>query len=144
MPAMSLHKERRRKINNSDENEIEDYLTNLATNNSIDICKADDLESATPDTAITSINVIIMNTNFETRSSYLYRLAHEISHILYGDKDLQGIYNFSELGKRGEELKAHHNAVKLLLSIERPTSVINFMNFYRVPAWLGDYVISQF
>lgn len=131
-------------MNDSDEDEIEDYLTNLAADNSVDICEADDLEDVTPDTAITSIKVIIMNMNFETRSSYLYRLAHEISHILYGDKELQGIYNFSELGKRGEELKAHHNAVKLLLNIERPTSAINFMDFYRVPAWLGDYVISQF
>lgn len=144
MPAMSLRKERRRKINNSDENEIEDYLTNLATNNDIAICEADDLESSTPDTAITSIKVIVMNINFATCSSYLYRLAHEISHILYGDKELQGVYNFSELGKRGEELKAHHNAVKILLTIKRPNNAANFMDFYQIPAWLSDYVIKQF
>lgn len=131
-------------MNDSDKSEIEDYLFKLATNNDIAICEADDLESSTPDTAITSIKVIVMNMNFATCSSYLYRLAHEISHILYGDKELQGVYNFSEFGKRGEELKAHHNAVKLLLNIEQPTSVINFMDFYRVPAWLGDYVVSQF
>ncbi|WP_052694448.1 hypothetical protein [Pediococcus damnosus] len=141
---MSLRKERRRKINNSDENEIEDYLTNLATNNDIAICEADDLESSTPDTAITSIKVIVMNINFATCSSYLYRLAHEISHILYGDKELQGVYNFSELGKRGEELKAHHNAVKILLTIKRPNNAANFMDFYQIPAWLSDYVIKQF
>lgn len=141
---MLLHKERRKKINNSDEEEIEDYLTSLATTNNVDICEADDLESDTPDTAITSIKVIIMNMNFETRSSYLYRLAHEISHILYGDKELQGVYNFSELGKRGEELRAHHNAVKLLLNVKRPSSPINFMDFYKIPAWLGDYVVDQF
>lgn len=131
-------------MNDSDKSEIEDYLFKLATNNDIAICEADDLESSTPDTAITSIKVIVMNMNFVTCSSYLYRLAHELSHILYGDQELQGVYNFSEFGKRGEELKAHHNAVKLLLNIEQPTSVINFMDFYRVPAWLGDYVVSQF
>ncbi|WP_226997386.1 ImmA/IrrE family metallo-endopeptidase [Pediococcus damnosus] len=137
-------KKRRRKINNSDENEIEDYLTNLATNNDIAICEADDLESSTPDTAITSIKVIVMNINFATCSSYLYRLSHELSHILYGDQELQGVYNFSEFGKRGEELKAHHNAVKLLLTIKRPNNAANFMDFYQIPAWLSDYVIKQF
>ncbi|PIO80802.1 hypothetical protein BSQ38_03645 [Pediococcus damnosus] len=131
-------------MNDSDKSEIEDCLFKLATNNDIAICEADDLESSTPDTAITSIKVIVMNINFATCSSYLYRLAHEISHILYGDKELQGVYNFSELGKRGEELKAHHNAVKILLTIKRPNNAANFMDFYQIPAWLSDYVVDQF
>lgn len=131
-------------MNDSDKSEIEDYLFKLATNNDIAICEADDLESSTPDTAITSIKVIVMNMNFATCSSYLYRLAHELSHILYGDQELQGVYNFSEFGKRGEELKAHHNAVKLLLTIKRPNNAANFMDFYQIPAWLSDYVVDQF
>lgn len=131
-------------MNDSDKSEIEDYLFKLATNNDIAICEADDLESSTPDTAITSIKVIVMNMNFVTCSSYLYRLAHELSHILYGDQELQGVYNFSEFGKRGEELKAHHNAVKLLLTIKRPNNAANFMDFYQIPAWLSDYVVDQF
>lgn len=131
-------------MNDSDKSEIEDCLFKLATNNDITICEADDLESSTPDTAITSIKVIVMNINFATCSSYLYRLAHELSHILYGDQELQGVYNFSEFGKRGEELKAHHNAVKLLLTIKRPNNAANFMDFYQIPAWLSDYVVDQF
>lgn len=131
-------------MNDSDKSEIEDYLFKLATNNDIAICEADDLEISTPDTAITSIKVIVMNINFATCSSYLYRLAHELSHILYGDQELQGVYNFSEFGKRGEELKAHHNAVKLLLTIKRPNNAANFMDFYQIPAWLSDYVVDQF
>ncbi|MCP1275466.1 ImmA/IrrE family metallo-endopeptidase [Leuconostoc citreum] len=85
-----------------------------------------------------------MNTNYETNVSFNFRLAHELSHLLYGDKDIQKIYTFSEFGHRYEELQAHRNAIRMLMSIEMPSSSLTFMSYYRVPAWLENDVTQTY
>ncbi|ORI55627.1 ImmA/IrrE family metallo-endopeptidase [Leuconostoc mesenteroides subsp. cremoris] len=79
-----------------------------------------------------------------TSIAYNYRFAHEISHILYGDHDAQAVYQFSEYGKRGEELLVHKNAIRMLMSIEMPTNVNGFMEYYHVPSWLEHYADESF
>lgn len=125
------------------ENQIFDALINIASKNAIDIIYMD-LKKTTPDVASPLDNVIIINRKFETRSSFSYRFAHELSHILYGEADAQAVYQFSEYGKRGEELLAHKNAIKMLMSIEMPTTVNGFMEYYHVPSWLEHYANEIF
>lgn len=125
------------------ENQIFDALINIASKNAIDIIYMD-LKKTTPDVASPFDNVIIINRKFETRSSFSYRLAHELSHILYGEADAQAVYQFSEYGKRGEELLAHRNAIRMLMSIEMPSSPFNFMSYYHIPSWLESDVIRTF
>ncbi len=82
--------------------------------------------------------------NFDTNVSLNFRLAHELSHLIYGNKDIQKIYTFSEFGHRHEELLAHKNAIRMLMSIEMPTTVNGFMEYYHVPSWLEHYANEIF
>ncbi|BAX73389.1 MULTISPECIES: ImmA/IrrE family metallo-endopeptidase [Leuconostoc] len=124
--------------------DIVNALESKAKNSGTVLVLADDLLSHVPDTALIKNKAIIMNMNFQVNVDYCYRLAHELSHILYGDHDAQAVYQFSEYGKRGEELLAHRNAIKILMKIKEPSNPINFMNYYRIPSWLEKDVIKTF
>ncbi|WP_349534000.1 hypothetical protein [Leuconostoc citreum] len=76
---------------------IYDALYDLAGERNISIYKLL-LKSNTPDVTSPVDNSVIMNPNFETQVTYDYRLAHELSHILYGDHEAQAVYQFSEYG----------------------------------------------
>lgn len=121
--------------------QITSSLESLAYNNDITVVNAEDLSDNVPDTALVNTRAVIMNKQFDVNVDYAYRLSHELSHILYGDHEAQAVYQFSEYGKRGEELLAHKNAIRLLMSIELPSSPLAFMNYYRVPAWLERDVL---
>ncbi|MDD9139173.1 ImmA/IrrE family metallo-endopeptidase [Fructobacillus sp. CRL 2054] len=126
--------------------EIEDViqaLNNLAWENDITILDIFDLDPTTSDTSIVIMRSVFMNRNYN-RVAYPFRLAHEISHILYGDPSAQSVYHFSEFGKRGEELQAHKHAISLLMKIKKPASPLSFMECYKVPAWLDGYVSETF
>lgn len=124
--------------------QITSSLESLACNNDITLANAEDLSENVPDTALINTRAVIMNKQFDINVDYTYRLAHELSHVLYGDKDAQAVYQFSEYGKRGEELLAHKNAIKMLMSIEMPTTVNGFMEYYHVPYWLEHYANETF
>lgn len=124
--------------------EIEESLKNIATKNNVKVINVDDVKSNVPDTTWPSCKAIMMNINFNTKVSYHFRLAHELSHLLYGDTSLQDVYQFSEFGKRGEELMAHKNAIKMLMELKRPTNVQTFMEVYKIPSWLSDYVEAEY
>lgn len=119
-------------------------LESLACNNDITLVNAEDLSENVPDTALINTRAVIMNEHFDINVDYTYRLAHELSHILYGDHDAQAVYQFSEYGKRGEELLAHRNAIRMLMSIEMPSSPFNFMSYYHIPSWLECDVVRTF
>lgn len=119
-------------------------LEEFASRKFISIVYAEDLLPNVPDTALIKTRIAVMNANFDTNVAYTYRLAHELSHILYGDADAQAVYQFSEYGKRGEELLAHRNTIKMLMSIVMPGSPFNFMSYYHIPSWLECDVIRTF
>lgn len=119
-------------------------LENKALTNDVVFVNAYDLSPDVPDAALIKTRAIIMNNFFDINAGYAYRFAHELSHVLYGDSDAQAVYYFSEYGKRGEELLAHRNAIKMLMSIEIPTSVNGFMEYYHVPSWLERYANETF
>lgn len=121
--------------------QITSSLESLACNNDITLVNAEDLSENVPDTALINTRAVIMNEHFDINVDYTYRLAHELSHILYGDHDAQAVYQFSEYGKRGEELLAHRNAIRMLMSIEIPSNPFTFMSYYKVPSWLENDAI---
>lgn len=124
--------------------EITEELQKQAKFDSIDILDIFDLSPETPDFSVVKRQGVFMNVNFNTKVSYEFRLAHEMSHLIYGDGDIQRIYTFSEFGHRREELLAHKNAIRLLMSIKLPTNVNTFMEYYRVPFWLEHYADETF
>lgn len=122
---------------------IENTLSEIAKRNFVSVYFLG-MKSSTPDVAIPRDNTVVMNSNFDTKVNFMYRLAHELSHVLYGDPDAQAVYYFSEYGKRGEELQAHRNAIRMLMSIEMPSSPFNFMSYYHIPSWLEKDVVRTF
>lgn len=124
--------------------EIAEDLQKQAKCHNIDILDIFDLSPETPDFSVVKRQGVFMNINFDTKVSYEFRLAHEMSHLIYGDGDIQKIYTFSEFGHRREELLAHRNAIRMLMSIEMPTNVNTFMEYYHVPSWLEKDVDRTF
>lgn len=124
--------------------EIAEDLQKQAKIHNIDILDVFDLSTQTPDFSVVRRQGVFMNINFDTKVSYEFRLAHEMSHLIYGDGDMQRIYTFSEFGHRHEELIAHRNAIRMLMSIEMPTNVNTFMEYYHVPSWLEKDVDRTF
>ena len=124
--------------------EIAEELQRQARCHNIDILDIFDLTADTPDFSVVKRQGVFININFDTKVSYEFRLAHELSHLIYGDGDIQRIYTFSEFGHRREELLAHRNAIKMLMSIEMPTNVNTFMEYYHVPSWLEKDVENTF
>ena len=119
--------------------EITNALKEIACNHNIIVEDNINLSSGTPDFSVVNRQGVFMNKNFDTNVSFNFRLAHELSHLIYGNKDIQKIYTFSEFGHRHEELLAHRNAIRMLMSIEMPTTVNGFMEYYHVPSWLEQY-----
>ena len=124
--------------------EITNALKEIACNHNIIVEDNINLSSGTPDFSVVNRQGVFMNKNFDTNVSLNFRLAHELSHLIYGDKNLQKIYTFSEFGHRHEELLAHRNAIRMLMSIEMPTNVNTFMEYYHVPSWLEKDVDRTF
>ncbi|MFT8756912.1 ImmA/IrrE family metallo-endopeptidase [Leuconostoc pseudomesenteroides] len=124
--------------------EIAEELQRQARCHNIDILDIFDLTADTPDFSVVKRQGVFMNINFDTKVSYEFRLAHELSHLIYGDGDIQRIYTFSEFGHRREELLAHRNVIRMLMSIEMPTSINTFMEYYHVPSWLEKDVENTF
>lgn len=114
-------------------------LLKIANENRI-IIKYEQRSSATTDIAVAGDNVVYINLNFFTNFSIVFRLAHELAHLLYGDVESQQIYAFSPLSEKYEEQLAHLNASKMLASLmyyEVPMSnrnYINFMNQFTLPS----------
>lgn len=128
-----------------------DRYNNLITEELLSVCDKNDIyvhnfhmKPETPDVCSPNDLTIIINLEFDTKASFNYRLAHELSHVLYGDREAQSVYQFSEFGKRGEELLAHKNAIRLLMSIKFPSSPLAFMGYYSVPAWLENDVTKTY
>ncbi len=124
--------------------EVISKLLTIADSHNIIIRDNLNLTTGTPDVCFTYDKGIVMNPNWDIKVNYSFRLSHELSHILYGDHEAQAVYQFSEYGKRGEELLAHKNAIKMLMSIEMPTTVNGFMEYYHVPSWLEFEVQKTF
>jgi len=124
--------------------EVISKLLTIADSHNIIIRDNLNLTTGTPDVCFTYDKGIVMNPSWDIKVNYSFRLSHELSHILYGDHEAQAVYQFSEYGKRGEELLAHRNAIKMLMSIEMPTTVNGFMEYYHVPSWLEHYANETF
>lgn len=124
--------------------EIKDTLLSIAAKNNITVIENEMLTADNPDIAVINNRGILMNVNASTDVSYLYRMAHELSHILYGDSDSQTAYQFSPYSRKKEEINAHRNAIKLLMSIQMPTNPNTFMEYYNVPEWLLYDVAREF
>lgn len=123
--------------------EILEELEKIARQNEITIFDVDSLEKDTPDSSMSDNKLILMNPAY-AKSSYAFRLAHELSHIMYGNYLPNVVYQFSPYFQRGEEYEMHKHAIDMLMEIKRPTSIETFMEVYKIPSWLSEYVEAEY
>lgn len=122
-----------------------DYLGFVATRNGISVQYIEGKKSD-PDVAFVLNNVINMNPNYDSKFSVDFRLAHEISHILWSKPTF--LYAFSPYMKNREERDAHFNAVKLIAKYiyqEVPLeyrNYINFMDEFGLPSHF-EYMVKE-
>lgn len=99
------------------EDDLKEELLALARRQDIDVINIETSNDASPDVAFPFIMKIMMNPNFVTGYHYVFRLAHEIAHILYGDARMLPYYRFSPLFLKTEEITANSQAVRLIARI---------------------------
>lgn len=104
-------------------------LLELAKKNDIEVISINNIGDDGSDTAFPFIRKIIMNENFKTGYSYEYRLAHELSHILFGDMNNLPLYKFSPYFHDVEEISANINAVNLISTILYADTPIEYRNW---------------
>lgn len=122
------------------------YLQYLADVNGITIIVTDQLDEYESDKCIPAINTIIINENYATKVDVAFRLAHELSHLIFGSRFSDAIYSFSIGSNRDAEREANINALKILckyLYTDTPLeyrNYVNFMNEFGLPASMENMV----
>lgn len=112
--------------------DLQDELLALARRQDIEIINIETDDDASPDVAFPFIKKIMMNPNFDTSYAYNFRLAHEIAHVMYADKESLPYYRFSPFFLKEEENSANNHAIELIVNIayrDIPTEQRNWLRF---------------
>lgn len=123
--------------------EVLEELEKIARINDITIFDVDSLENDTPDSSVSEARLVLMNPAYN-KSSYAFRLAHELSHIMYGNNLPNVVYQFSPYFQRGEEFNMHKQAIDMLMNIKMPNNTVTFMEYFKVPGWLESEVVKVY
>ena len=95
-------------------NEARDYLLERATEYHIDV-KWAHLSPITPPGSSFEYRSVVMNLDWHRPSEIIFQFAHELSHVIHGDKGDVQYYHACFTGKESVEYKANVGAVKLLI-----------------------------
>ena len=122
-----------------------DYLTDYASKHHIRIMWAS-LSPITPPGSNFEYRSVVMNSNWHNPKEFIFQLAHEISHVIHGDKGDVYYYHACFTGKESVEYKANVGAVNLLIPFYCQDTDIqcvnsaNFMEAFHVPHYLSSVV----
>lgn len=125
-----------------------DYLTDYASKHHIRIMWAS-LSPITPPGSNFEYRSVVMNSNWHNPREFMFQLAHEISHVIHGDKGDVYYYHACFTGKESVEYKANVGAVKLLIPFYCQDTDIqcvnsaNFMKAFHVPHYLSSIVSEE-
>lgn len=125
-----------------------DYLTKYATDCGIDI-KWAHFSPFTPPGSNYDYRCVVMNLNWHNQNELVFQLAHEISHVINGDKGDVYYYHACFTGKESVEYKANVGAVKLLVPYycqfrdEENINSYEFRTLFAVPNYLNDIVVHE-
>lgn len=87
-----------------------DYLTDYASKHHIKIMWAS-LSPITPPGSNFEYRSVVMNSNWHNPKEFIFQLAHEISHVIHGDKGDIYYYHACFTGRESVEYKANLGAV---------------------------------
>lgn len=125
--------------------EARDYLLERAAEYHIAV-KWAHLSPITPPGSSFEYRSVVMNLDWHRPSEIIFQFAHELSHVIHGDKGDVFYYHACYTGKESVEYKANVGAVKLLVPFfcretdKENVSSTNFMVAFRVPGYLTDVV----
>lgn len=91
---------------------ISNYLEQIVQKNGLTLIHIDGTE-LDPDVANGRKRAIIINNNYKTTFSRYFRIAHEISHLIYTRSN--DTYAFSPLSKLSDETEANLHAIQILV-----------------------------
>ena len=91
-----------------------DYLLEKAKEYHIDV-KWKHFSPYTPPGSSYEYHRVVMNLDWHNPKEFVFELAHEISHVIHGDKGDVYYYHACFTGKESVEYKANVGAVKLLV-----------------------------
>lgn len=106
----------------------------------------DKLEKYDTDICIPSLNTVVINESYVTSVDVAFRLAHEMSHIIFGNDDQNAVYAFSIGSNKYSEVAADRNAIKMIAKFiyqDTPLEYRNWANFmtaFGLPFCLEDMV----
>lgn len=124
------------------------YLLEKAQEYHIDV-KWKHFSPITPPGSSYEYRRVVMNLDWHNPKEFIFQLAHEISHVIHGDKGDIYYYHACFTGRESVEYKANLGAVKLLVPYycqHRNRESINayeFETLFDVPAYLNDVVIEE-
>ena len=125
-----------------------DYLLEKATEYHIDV-KWKHFSPYTPPGSSYEYHRVVMNLDWYNPKEFVFQLAHEISHVIHGDKGDVYYYHACFTGKESVEYKANVGAVKLLIPFYCQDTDIqcvnsaNFMQSFHVPHYLSSVVNEE-
>lgn len=129
-------------------NDAIEYLTNYAADLGIEV-KWAHFSPFTPPGSSYKYRRVAMNIDWHNHHEFVFQLAHEISHVIHGDKGDVFYYHACFTGKESVEYKANLGAVKLLVPYycsNREKENINayeFETLFNVPSYLNSVVIKE-
>lgn len=124
------------------------YLLEKATEYHIDV-KWKHFSPYTPPGSSYEYHRVVMNLDWHNPKEFVFQLAHEISHVIHGDKGDVYYYHACYTGKESVEYKANVGAVKLLIPFYCQDTDIqcvnsaNFMQSFHVPHYLSSVVSEE-
>ena len=125
-----------------------DYLLEKAAEYHIDV-KWKHFSPYTPPGSSYEYHRVVMNLDWHNPKEFVFQLAHEISHVIHGDKGDVYYYHACFTGKESVEYKANVGAVKLLVPFYCQDTDIqcvnsaNFMQAFHVPHYLSSVVSEE-
>lgn len=128
--------------------EARDYLLDQAAKYHITVRWAY-LSPVTPPGSSFEYRSVVMNLDWHRPSEIIFQFAHELSHVIHGDKGDVFYYHACYTGKESVEYKANVGAVKLLVPFfcretdKENANSYRFMAMFNAPAYLSGVVSRE-
>ncbi|MDW3023087.1 ImmA/IrrE family metallo-endopeptidase [Ligilactobacillus salivarius] len=129
--------------------DIKDYLYNICNKENIRVVWLENLSPYTSPSASFEHRCIVMNPNWHNKFEFTFQLAHEMAHILRGDKTDLFFYNTLHSNKTGIEYETNLVAVRLLVPFYcndtdiKDINVYDFIERYCIPRYLVDVATDE-
>lgn len=128
--------------------DIISYLNKIAVDNNIRVIW-EHFDPYTPPGSSYDDMCVVMNLDWHNKDELVFQYAHELSHIIRGDRTDLFFYNTSRNNKSGIEYQTNLMAVKLLTSFycgeteKEDVNIYNFIDSYCIPKYLDEAIKEE-